>query len=50
MPLYAQHQLLSFISFQRLEKIMLKNCFWLTVGAIEILAFHFPETIKVSYK
>ncbi|XP_046631662.1 F-box/LRR-repeat protein 15-like isoform X2 [Daphnia pulicaria] len=36
------------VNCKKLEKILLKNCVWLTVGAIEILAFHFPDTIKVA--
>ncbi|XP_057378989.1 F-box/LRR-repeat protein 15-like [Daphnia carinata] len=35
------------VNCKKLENILLKNCFWLTIGAIEILAFHYPEAIKV---
>ena len=35
-------------SFQKLEALIFKNCAWLSNGAVEIFAFHYPDRIKIA--
>lgn len=37
---------MEFFKPKNLDTIILKNCPWVTVGALEILAFHFPDAIR----